>query len=54
LLLQDVVASALLKYRQIIDTTVPWVFTTAAILAPLPDETNNIKAVIKPFQGPVN
>nr|CAH0103843.1 unnamed protein product [Daphnia galeata] len=30
--------------------TVPWVFTTAAILAHIPDETLNVNAIIKPFQ----
>lgn len=53
LLLQDLVSSVGYEYRQIIETTVPWVYTTAAILTHVPDETLNIEAVIKPFQWPV-
>lgn len=53
LLLQDVVASVLYKYQPVIDTTVPWVYTTSALLTHISDDTLNIKAVIKPFQWPV-
>ena len=52
LLLQDIVPSYL--YQQLIDTTVPWVYTTASILMPAPAANSfNINAVIKPFQWPV-
>lgn len=41
------------KRQQIVDITVPWVFTSASLLMHVPDESVNIYAVVKPFQWPV-
>ncbi|EFX87007.1 hypothetical protein DAPPUDRAFT_312495 [Daphnia pulex] len=52
LLLQDVVPSY--RYHKLIDITVPWVYTSSAILMPVPvDSSFNINALIKPFQWPI-
>ncbi|EFX82115.1 hypothetical protein DAPPUDRAFT_241203 [Daphnia pulex] len=39
--------------NKIVDLTVPWTYDNFAILIPVPDETANINAVIKPFQWPI-
>jgi hypothetical protein len=41
------------EHQQIVDITVPWVFTSASLLMHVPDESVNIYAVVKPFQWPV-
>ena len=40
--------------NKIVDLTFPWTYDNFAILIPVPDETANINAVIKPFQWPVH
>lgn len=40
--------------QQIIDMTVPWIYSSYALLMPIQDESANIYAVIKPFQWPVS
>ena len=35
------------------DVTLPWAYDHFAFLIPVPDETANINAVVKPFQWPV-
>ncbi|EFX87003.1 hypothetical protein DAPPUDRAFT_312492 [Daphnia pulex] len=51
LLLHDVVQT----YRRlkIVDMTVPWVYSSIALLMPVQDDSANVNAVIKPFQWPV-
>jgi hypothetical protein len=39
--------------NQVVDFTSIWVFDNVAFLIPVPDETANINAVVKPFQWPV-
>jgi ionotropic glutamate receptor len=34
--------------------TVPWIYSSYALLMPIQDEPANICAVIKPFQWPVS
>ncbi len=51
MLLQDVMPSQ--ERQQIVDITVPWVYTSASLLMHVPDESVNIHAVVKPFQWPV-
>ncbi|EFX82191.1 hypothetical protein DAPPUDRAFT_316806 [Daphnia pulex] len=41
------------QYNKIIDMTLPWIYDHFAFLIPVPDETANINAVVKPFQWPV-
>jgi hypothetical protein len=33
--------------------TLPWIYDHFAFLIPVPDESANINAVVKPFQWPV-
>jgi ionotropic glutamate receptor len=35
------------------DVTLPWAYDHFSFLIPVPDETANINAVVKPFQWPV-
>ncbi|EFX87004.1 hypothetical protein DAPPUDRAFT_235850 [Daphnia pulex] len=51
LLLQDVIPTQ--EHTQIVDITVPWVYTSASLLMHVPDESVNIYAVVKPFQWPI-
>jgi hypothetical protein len=39
--------------NQIIDLTTYWLYDYFALVIPIPDETANTNAVIKPFQWPV-
>ena len=51
LLLQDVLPTN--ERQQVVDITVPWVYTSVALLMHAPDESANINAITKPFQWPV-
>ncbi len=39
--------------NKVVDLTLPWINDHFAFLIPVPDETANINAVVKPFQWPV-
>jgi ionotropic glutamate receptor len=41
------------QFNKIIDMTLPWIYDHFAFLIPVPDESANINAVVKPFQWPV-
>ncbi|EFX82353.1 hypothetical protein DAPPUDRAFT_241433 [Daphnia pulex] len=51
LLVHDTIAT--FQYNSVVDFTLPWVYDHFAFLIPVPDETVNINAVVKPFQWPV-
>jgi hypothetical protein len=51
LLVHDTIAT--FQYNSVVDFTLPWVYDHFAFLIPVPDETANINAVVKPFQWPV-
>ena len=51
MLLQDVLPTN--ERQQVVDITVPWVYTSVALLMHAPDESANINAITKPFQWPV-
>ncbi|EFX82390.1 hypothetical protein DAPPUDRAFT_316803 [Daphnia pulex] len=51
LLVHDTIAT--FQYNSIIDFTLPWIYDDFAFLIPVPDESANINAVVKPFQWPV-
>ena len=42
------------RRNQIVDLTLPWVYDSSAFLSPVPDESANINAIVKPFQWPVS
>ena len=42
-----------IQYNKIMDLTTYWLYDYFALVIPIPDETANINAVIKPFQWPV-
>lgn len=42
------------RRNQIVDLTLPWVYDSSAFLIPVPDESANINAIVKPFQWPVS
>ncbi|XP_046448145.1 glutamate receptor ionotropic, delta-1-like isoform X1 [Daphnia pulex] len=48
LLIQSVFATS--RRNKIVDLTLPWVYDSSAFLIPVPDETANVNAVVKPFQ----
>ncbi|EFX82186.1 hypothetical protein DAPPUDRAFT_241335 [Daphnia pulex] len=48
LLIQSVFATT--RRNKIVDLTLPWVYDSSAFLIPVPDETANVNAVVKPFQ----
>ena len=41
------------KRIQMADHTLPWAYEQFAFLIPVPEETANLNAIIKPFQWPV-
>ncbi|EFX82168.1 hypothetical protein DAPPUDRAFT_241316 [Daphnia pulex] len=41
------------QYNSVVDFTLPWIYDHFAFLIPVPDESANINAVVKPFQWPV-
>ena len=41
------------QYNKIMDLTTYWLYDYFALVIPVPDETANINAVVKPFQWPV-
>nr|CAH0104494.1 unnamed protein product [Daphnia galeata] len=51
LLIQNVLATT--RRNQIVDLTLPWVYDSSAFLIPVPDESANINAIVKPFQWPI-
>jgi hypothetical protein len=51
LLIQSVLATT--RRNKIVDLTLPWVYDSSAFLIPVPDETANVNAVVKPFQWQV-
>ncbi|XP_046449191.1 ionotropic receptor 93a-like [Daphnia pulex] len=51
LLVHDTVPT--LQTSKIVDLTLPWAYDFFAFLIPVPDESANINAVVKPFQWPV-
>jgi hypothetical protein len=51
LLVHDTVPT--LQTSKIVDLTLPWAYDFFAFLIPVPDETANINAVVKPFQWPI-
>jgi hypothetical protein len=51
LLVHDTVAN--FQYNSVVDFTLPWIYAHYAFLIPVPDESANITAVVKPFQWPV-
>ena len=51
LLINNVVPT--IQNNKIMDLTTYWHYDYFAIVIPVPDETANINAVIKPFQWPV-
>jgi ionotropic glutamate receptor len=42
-----------LQRNKAVDLTLPWAYDNYAFLIPVPDETANINAVVRPFQWPV-
>jgi hypothetical protein len=42
------------QYNKIMDLTTYWLYDYFALVIPIPDETANINAVIKPFQWPLH
>jgi hypothetical protein len=51
LVAQDVLPT--FQRNKIVDLTANWVFDNVAFLIPVPVETANMNAVVKPFQWPV-
>ncbi|EFX82169.1 hypothetical protein DAPPUDRAFT_241317 [Daphnia pulex] len=51
LLVHDAIAN--FQYNSVVDYTLPWIYDYYAFLIPVPEESANIKAVVKPFQWPV-
>ncbi|EFX82391.1 hypothetical protein DAPPUDRAFT_316802 [Daphnia pulex] len=51
LLVHDTIAN--FQYNPVVDFTLPWIYAHYAFLIPVPDESANINAVVKPFQWPV-
>ena len=51
LVAQDVLPT--FQRNKVVDLTAIWVFDNIAFVIPVPDETANIDAVVKPFQWPV-
>ncbi|EFX82393.1 hypothetical protein DAPPUDRAFT_101640 [Daphnia pulex] len=41
------------QYNSVVDFTMPWIYDYFSFLIPVPDESANINAVVKPFQWPV-
>ncbi|XP_046449196.1 glutamate [NMDA] receptor subunit 1-like [Daphnia pulex] len=40
------------QYNSVVDFTMPWIYDYFSFLIPVPDESANINAVVKPFQWP--
>jgi hypothetical protein len=51
LLVHDTIAN--FQRNKVVDLTLPWVYGDFVFLIPVPDESANINAVVKPFQWPV-
>jgi hypothetical protein len=51
LLIENVVPTT--RRNQIVDLTLPSIYDYYAFVIPIPDESANINAVVKPFQWPV-
>ncbi|XP_046641506.1 uncharacterized protein LOC124326631 [Daphnia pulicaria] len=51
LLVHDAIAN--FQYNSVVDFTLPWIYDYYAFLIPVPEESANINAVVKPFQWPV-
>jgi hypothetical protein len=51
LLVHDTLAN--FQRNKVVDFTLPWGYYHYAFLIPVPDESANINAVVKPFQWPV-
>nr|CAH0113367.1 unnamed protein product [Daphnia galeata] len=51
LLVHDTVPT--FQINKMTDVTLPWIYDHFAFLIPVPDETANINAVVKPFQWPI-
>ncbi|EFX82160.1 hypothetical protein DAPPUDRAFT_316758 [Daphnia pulex] len=51
LIVEDMVPT--FQRNKVVDLTLPWTYDHFAFLIPVPDESANINAVIKPFQWPI-
>jgi hypothetical protein len=51
LLVHDLVPT--FQRNTVVDLTLPWAYDSSAFLIPVPDETANITAIVKPFHWQV-
>ncbi|XP_046648429.1 glutamate receptor ionotropic, kainate 5-like [Daphnia pulicaria] len=51
LLVHDTIANY--QYNSVVDFSLPWIYAYYTFLIPIPDESANVNAVVKPFQWPI-